>query len=160
MRRALTLTFPALLLAACSASGDSDSGGTAVSADPELTAPSAAKPAAGDQSASLSPASVTIPPAMQGRWGLVPADCTSTRGDAKGLLEIGPRSIKFYESLATLQGVQSRSDDALRAAFGFSGEGMTWQRDMLLEVSDGGKTLTRREFGTEAVSGSFKYTRC
>src|SRR5687767_670720 len=27
-----------------------------------------------------------IPAALHGRWGLTPADCTSTRGDAKGLL--------------------------------------------------------------------------
>ena len=31
-----------------------------------------------------------IPAALRGRWGMTPADCTSTRGDAKGLLEIGP----------------------------------------------------------------------
>ena len=30
----------------------------------------------------------TIPAALQGNWGLVPADCTSTRGDNKGLLRI------------------------------------------------------------------------
>ena len=34
-------------------------------------------------------ASGPIPAAIQGRWGLTPADCTSTRGDAKGLLTIG-----------------------------------------------------------------------
>ena len=27
----------------------------------------------------------SFPAAIQGRWGLVPADCTSTKGDAKGL---------------------------------------------------------------------------
>src|SRR5688572_30753552 len=31
-------------------------------------------------------AASTIPASLHGRWGLTPADCTSTRGDAKGLL--------------------------------------------------------------------------
>ena len=38
-----------------------------------------------------------IPAAIRGRWGLTPADCTSTRGDAKGLLEIGPDTLKCSE---------------------------------------------------------------
>src|SRR5918996_4286908 len=29
-----------------------------------------------------------IPASLHGRWGLTPGDCTSTRGDAKGLLVI------------------------------------------------------------------------
>src|SRR3954452_16808212 len=41
-----------------------------------------------------------IPPALHGRWGLTPMDCTSTRGDAKGLLIVGPADLKFYESRA------------------------------------------------------------
>src|SRR5688500_4994135 len=31
---------------------------------------------------------VAIPAAFHGRWGMVPADCTSTKGDAKGLITI------------------------------------------------------------------------
>src|SRR6476659_3156800 len=31
-------------------------------------------------------AAAAIPAALHGRWGLTPGDCTSTRGDAKGLL--------------------------------------------------------------------------
>ena len=29
-----------------------------------------------------------IPAAFHGRWGMVPADCTSTRGDNKGLITV------------------------------------------------------------------------
>src|SRR5215210_8614734 len=45
-------------------------------------------------------AASAIPASLHGRWGLTPADCTSTRGDAKGLLIVGPDEIRFYESRA------------------------------------------------------------
>src|SRR5690349_16626028 len=61
----------------------------ATGAPPERSAP-----ATGTQSVEAIPAS------LQGRWGLSPMDCTSTRGDAKGLLIIGPADLKFYESRA------------------------------------------------------------
>src|SRR4051794_12959918 len=52
-----------------------------------------------------------IPAALQGRWGLAPNDCTSTKGDAKGLLIVGPADVKFYESRATPgSGVQTSAD--------------------------------------------------
>ena len=38
-----------------------------------------------------------LPAAMRGRWGLTPMDCTSTRGDAKGLMIVGPSELRFYE---------------------------------------------------------------
>src|SRR6188472_2988303 len=41
-----------------------------------------------------------IPAALQGRWGLTPADCTSALGDAKGLLVINANELRFYESRA------------------------------------------------------------
>ena len=44
----------------------------------------------------------TIPASLHGRWGLTPGDCTSSRGDAKGLMTIGDTRIKFYESTANL----------------------------------------------------------
>src|SRR5262245_39146835 len=43
-----------------------------------------------------------IPAAFQGRWGMVPADCTSTAGDAKGLIIVDEDSIEFFESQGTL----------------------------------------------------------
>ncbi|HUQ13412.1 MAG TPA: hypothetical protein VM055_03970 [Novosphingobium sp.] len=102
----------------------------------------------------------TIPAAIQGRWGLVAADCTSTRGDAKGLLTIDPTMLRFYESRGTLGAIKERSATHLRAAFSFSGEGMTWSRDEVLDVQDGGKILVRREYGEDAAPGPFKYKRC
>lgn len=102
----------------------------------------------------------SIPQAAHGRWGMVPADCTSTMGDAKGLLEIDGRTLKFYESVGTLGAVKERSDTRIRAAFAFSGEGMTWTNNEVLDVQDGGKVLIRREYGDGALPGPLRYTRC
>lgn len=101
-----------------------------------------------------------IPVNIQGRWGLVPADCTSTRGDAKGLLNVSATTLGFYESRGTLTRIVERSDNRLRASFAFSGEGSTWTRDETIDVQDGGKTLVRREHGEGAMPGPFEYTRC
>jgi hypothetical protein len=99
-----------------------------------------------------------IPVALQGNWGMVPADCTSTRGDAKGLLRISPTALTFYESVGKLGTTKNRSDTRLRADFAFSGEGMTWTRDVELSVA--GNKLTRTERGGEEPSGPFTYTKC
>jgi hypothetical protein len=97
---------------------------------------------------------------LQGRWGLVPADCTSTRGDGKGLLTVSPGSLKFYESVGKLGAIKTRTDTSLRADFAFSGEGMTWTRDETLSVS--GNKLTRTERGGDepGSGGPFTYTKC
>lgn len=107
-----------------------------------------------------SPTVAAIPAAIQGRWGLVPADCTSTRGDAKGLLTIDATTLKFYESLGTLDDIEEASDTRIRASFDFMGEGMEWERDETLDVQDNGRTLIRREYGDDAAPGPFRYTRC
>jgi len=36
-----------------------------------------------------------IPAAFRGRWGMVPDDCTSTRGDAKGLIIVTKTASNF-----------------------------------------------------------------
>ena len=48
----------------------------------------------------------------------------------------------------------------IRAAFDFTGEGMTWQREVVLDVQDDGATLIRREYGQDAAPGPFRYARC
>ena len=102
----------------------------------------------------------TIPKTVQGRWGLVPADCTSTRGDAKGLLVIGPTSLTFYESRGTLGRVAERDASRIRATFAFEGEGQSWRRDQMLVSKDDGRTLVRRYYGGDAMPDLLKYTRC
>ena len=132
-----------------------------------VQAESSSDPIVADAEATAAPspdatatADATIPTAAQGRWGLVPADCTSTKGDAKGLLTVAATTLKFYESRGTLGKIAERSDTRLRATFALSGEGMTWTRDELLDVQDAGKTLIRREYGEDAAPGPFKYARC
>ena len=79
-----------------------------------------------------------IPIAIRGRWGLVPADCTSTGGDAKGLIEVSDKQIKFYESRANIARIHSEEPTRIDADFAFSGEGQTWERRMMLDVQDDG----------------------
>ena len=126
-----------------------------VSVGPEMPALVPAAPAPGPSASGK-----TIPAALQGRWGMVPADCTSTRGDAKGLLTIGPDTLRFYESRARLGAVKQRDDSRILATFAFSGEGMEWSREVVLDAQDSGQVLIRREAGADAAPGAFRYTRC
>jgi hypothetical protein len=139
-----------LALVGCSGEkADHTAGGE--TASPAVATPLPSSPA---------PIAQLIPQVVQGRWGLVPADCTTTRGDEKGLLVVGPDSLKFYESHAKLGAIAERSDTRIRATFAFTGEGMEWTHDVVLDAQDGGKTLIRRAYGPDAESGPFKYTRC
>ena len=113
-----------------------------------------------EASAAPAEAEKSIPLALRGRWGSVAADCTSTRGDAKGLITISADSLRYYESVAKLGTVTERSDTSLAAGFAFSGEGMEWQRDMTLKLQDGGKALVIQEFGADAVPGPLTYRHC
>jgi hypothetical protein len=101
-----------------------------------------------------------IPVALQGSWGLVPADCTSKRGDAKGLLRVSATTLTFYESVGKLGTIKDRTDKSIRADFAFSGEGMTWSRDETLALSNDDKQLTRTERGGDEPGGPFIYKKC
>ena len=94
-----------------------------------------------------------IPAQYQGRWGLVPADCTSTRGDAKGLMTIGDTSIRFYESTATLTARRPAIATSFAGLFAFRGEGQAWEKVMTFTRT--GDTLERSE-----PEGSFTYRKC
>ena len=97
----------------------------------------------------------TIPAALHGRWGLTPADCTSTKGDAKGLLVVGPDNLKFYESRAVPGPDTQTGKDSITGNFAFTGEGQTWTRFETLELK--GRELVRTESNPVA---SFTYARC
>jgi hypothetical protein len=153
MRIALIAT-PIVLLAACAEPIDR-------SRETESEAEPVAEPSEPAPAASLAPASDgTIPPSMLGKWGLVAADCTSTRGDAKGLIEVSEGEIRFYESVGKLDEVTSQDDDSFRANFAFTGEGMEWTRDVEWTIGDDGTTLTRSEFGEDALAEPLTYTKC
>lgn len=101
-----------------------------------------------------------IPSALHGRWALVPADCTSTKGDNKGLLTISGDTLRFYESVGTLDKVVERDAGRIVADFAMTGEGQSWTRRMVLDTQDNGKTLVRREQGPDAMLGLLRYQRC
>lgn len=106
------------------------------------TAPSAASKAA-------------IPLSLQGRWGLTPGDCTSTRGDAKGLLVVTAEGLKFYESRAVPAGGTTADQDSITGNFDFTGEGQNWTKFETLELNR--DTLVRTESNPAA---SYTYAKC
>lgn len=130
----------------------SNEASTAAPAEAPLADPTAATPAEFER--------MDIPAAIQGRWGMVAADCEPDRADAKGLLVIGARRLEFYESVGTLNELDEMEPTRIRGSFDFTGEGMEWDRDVTLDVQDSGKTLIRREAGDGAEPGPFRYTRC
>ena len=158
--KSLVLVLPALLaLAACDGGTQSaDLTTEEAEADGNIVGnSSSSKPSS---EATADPAATAIPAAIQGRWGLVPADCEPGRSDAKGLLTIGADKLDFYESTGTLDTISEAAPTRIRAAFDFTGEGMTWQREVVLDVQDDGATLIRREYGQDAAPGPFRYARC
>lgn len=98
-----------------------------------------------------------IPAAFHGRWGMVPADCTSTRGDAKGLITIDGDSIKFFESQGKLTKVTLNAPENFTGTFAFTGEGQSWTNSQNLKLSGSSNTLIRSETD---VSQSYSYKRC
>ena len=124
----------------------------AVADDAVADLPNSADNSTVENGSAATPAPI-IPTRYRGRWGMVPADCTSTRGDAKGLIRIGERTIRFYESTATLKEQRPAITTSFAGAFSFTGEGQSWEKDITLSVQ--GDTLTRAE-----EEGSYTYTRC
>ena len=98
-------------------------------------------------------AAAVIPAQYRGRWGMVAADCTSTRGDAKGLIVIGDRIVRFYESTATLKEQRPAIAEAFSGLFDFSGEGERWTKVMTFVRT--GDRLKRSQ-----DDGSFTYRKC
>ena len=98
-----------------------------------------------------------IPAAFHGQWGMVPADCTSTRGDNKGLITVDADSIQFYESRATLAKVTLNAPENFTGDFKFTGEGQTWTKPQNLKLTGSSNTLIRSE---SDPAMSFTYKRC
>lgn len=96
-----------------------------------------------------------IPAALHGKWGLTPADCTSTRGDTKGLLVVSRDGLAFYESRAVPARNINVSSDSISADFAFTGEGQSWTRFETLQIKK--DLLVRTESRPMA---SFTYARC
>ena len=105
------------------------------------------------------PVAAVIPAQYRGRWGLVAADCTSTRGDAKGLIAVDDKTIKFYEARATLREQRPAIATSFSGLFGYTGEGQTWERVETLTVT--GERMERRSTTPQGDAGdALTYTRC
>lgn len=125
---------------------------------PSTPLPSDGGPPAGGgkQSGTTMPqAGATIPAFLHGRWGMTPADCTSTRGDAKGLLIVSATGLQFYESRAVPVGNVGGSEDSFTADFAFTGEGQSWTGFETLEIQD--RRLVRT---TSRPMASYTYAKC
>ena len=103
------------------------------------------------------PGALAIPAAFHGRWGMVPADCTSTKGDAKGLIVIDSNSIKFFESRGTLNKVTLNAPENFTGNFAFTGEGQNWIRSENLKLTGSSNTLLREAEG--GIEGTYKRCR-
>jgi hypothetical protein len=158
------LVLPLLALAACQANAPDDAANDAVAAKQaeapikniETLPPNETVVEPGADETAL-PAETAIPASMQGRWGLVSADCTSTRGDAKGLLTITPDTLQFYESRARLTKVVGNWPEKLKAEFAFTGEGQSWTRTETLSLTNSSNTLVRED---EELPKPLRYSRC
>ncbi len=161
------------LLAACNSSkppadepvndlsGDIDENGVPVEID-AVIAPDPEKDAArtaqaATDAAMAQPMGKAFPKGFQGRWGLVANDCTSTRGDAKGLMTVSGDQLRFYESVGTVKVLTIKSPESVTADLAFEGEGQTWKRTIDFALADGGKTMVRSE--TDPVQ-KLRYSRC
>ena len=102
----------------------------------------------------------TIPAAIRGRWALKIADCKARKGTDLTALTIDATNLRFYESHGELARVRGSDTGRIVADYKFSGEGVEWDRRMQLELTDGGKTLIRRDEGEGAAAGPMRYTRC
>jgi hypothetical protein len=150
----------AVAVAACGRSeavtDGSENGGSIEGNTARSTGSPTGGPAA-DNGSAASPADSTtvIPAALHGRWGLSPGDCTSTRGDAKGLLVITGDRLRFYESVAIPSDSVLTSDDTVGGNFIFTGEGQDWTKYQNLQIDDGLLVRTERD-----PIATFRYVRC
>ena len=106
------------------------------------------------------PLPTSIPVQFHGRWGINRLDCTSTRGDAKGLMTIAATRLTFYESSGSLGAVLGATPNSFDAEYAFTGEGQTWERVERFKLVD--DRLQRR---TNAAPGqeppvNLTYERC
>lgn len=154
--------FLILAIAACGKRDPVEKGANAVTAVPgpvnaATPTPDGAPPGNDTQSrpAATPLSGAAIPTALQGRWGLTPADCASRLDQAKGLLTINAGELRFYESRAVPSPAVQMDGGSITGNFQFRGEGEAWNRFESLKQS--GDTLIRTETNPAA---SYTYAKC
>jgi len=158
----MRIFFTCLAIVALAACGKPDAvadGANNVDALPDVNTPAPSPTGAPPANASASTTPVApaaaIPAALQGRWGLTPVDCTSTLGDAKGLLIVNSDELRFYESRAVPSPGVETSLDSVSGNFAFTGEGQAWEKYETLELQKDKLVRTERD-----PVASFTYVRC
>ena len=141
--RSLALTI-SVALAACSPSSDDSS-------QPASTeAPIAVEPdgGIGDGATPLPSPTVAeaIPERFLGVWDNVEGTCEPV---SESRLEIGPKSIGFYESQGEVTRVEVDSLDRIVVSLAMEGEGERWQTAQMYTLSDNGARLTASSVGDE-----------
>ena len=149
-----------LILFACGKPDPVDDKAAAAAAKlPEVTRP--APSATGEPHVATSPAetlpaaAAAITSALQGRWGLTPADCMPRRSDAKGLLVVTPGELRFYESRAVPSADVQTDAASMSGHFAFTGEGQSWSKYEAVKLDK--QMLVRTEANPTA---SFSYAKC
>ncbi len=158
MRRFRPPLFAALLLlsvAACEKRGPVDNAANAIAPAAVDNSTEGAVNGGPPPVSNGADASGLIPVALQGRWGLTPADCTTTRGDAKGLLTITADQIQFYESRGTPGNSIESGDTGISGNFNFTGEGQSWSKYLSLKLQGDGLVRTER-----SPMASYTYAKC
>jgi hypothetical protein len=103
----------------------------------------------------ISAPDAAIPASLQGSWGLTPGDCTSTKGDAKGLLVVTADGLNFYESRAVPSPGVTADSDSITGNFAFTGEGQSWTKFETFQRQK--DRLVRTESNPAA---SYSYAKC
>jgi hypothetical protein len=160
----LTAAMLAFIIAGCKQASEANNVSTyeinaAAPTDIEALPPSedVIPPVTSDGATNEAAPANAVPAAFHGRWGMVPADCTSTRGDNKGLITIDSNKIVYYEARATLTKVTMNAPENFTGEFTFSGEGQTWTKSDNLKLTGNSNTLIRTETDPPV---KLTYTRC
>ena len=163
LRLPLLSSFLIALVVACSKPSPVANGANAVTALPVASNETGTTPAGGPpenktQPAAAAPAAAAqgkIPAALQGRWGLTPADCTAPLASARGLLVINGDELRLYESRAVPSPAVITDAGTTSGQFHFTGQGRGWTKFESLKRT--GDKLTRTEGNPTA---SYTYAKC
>jgi hypothetical protein len=100
--------------------------------------------ASSSTSSSPSPATVTssgtLPIAFRGFWTGLDDDCGNARSDKR--LMVGPKELRFYESVGKVTAVEQAGPLAVIVDADFEGEGQSWSRQQKLTLSADQNRLT------------------
>lgn len=98
-----------------------------------------------------------IPAAFRGVWDFAEGDCLPF-SDLR--LEIGERSIEFYESLGTVRSIERSGDDAIMLDLAMEGEGERWTQETELQLTSGGERLLVLDPESPETGAEYPRKRC